>query len=198
VQGGPEAEGFLAPQRVGLVYVGLYRQHRPRVCSSRSLDDSKRGRGDPDAWLDRGGKGFYLGYRTVFIADIKGFQLGNVDAPANVSKRLLAEHLIDRVLGDDIEIELLTNDSDFESRQVFEVIKTRKVLSLIAWRRVKGRKNLTDILTIKDRIDVEGPEWMRAIYKLLRAMVKGFIGREKSRLAYRRLTWQELKNMDVH
>ena len=46
-----------------------------RVWSSRSLDDSKRGRGDPDARLGRCRKGFYLGYRSVFLTDIARAQL---------------------------------------------------------------------------------------------------------------------------
>ena len=54
-----------------------------------------------------------------------------------------------------------------------------------------------DVLTVKDRIDVEGPEWMRTVYKRLRAVVEGF-GRVKSRLAYRRLTWQGLENASIH
>lgn len=40
---------------------------------------------------------------------------------------------------------------------------------LVAWRRMKGRVNTPGVLTVKDRIDVEGPEWMRAVYKRLRA-----------------------------
>jgi len=53
------------------------------------------------------------------------------------------------------------------------------------------------VLTVKDRIDVEGPEWERVIYKRLRAVVEGF-GRAKSRLTYERLTWQGLQNASIH
>ena len=54
------------------------------------------------------------------------------------------------------------------------------------------------MLAVKDRIDVEGPEDKRVIYKKLRAVVEGFNGRVKSRLAYRRLTWQGLGNASIH
>jgi len=39
---------------------------------------------------------------------------------------------------------------------------------------------------------------MRVVYKRLRAVVEGFNGRAKSRLAYRRLTWQGLENANIH
>ena len=45
---------------------------------------------------------------------------------------------------------------------------------------------------------MEGPEWKKAIYKRLRAVVEGFNGRAKSRLAYERLTWQGLENVGIH
>jgi len=169
-----------------------------RAWSSRSPDDSKRGRGDPDARLGRGGKGFYLGYRTVFLTDIEGFPLGHVEAPANVNEPLLVGPLLDRVLGEDIEVELLAGDSGFESRRVFDVLEARRMAPLVAWRRMKGRDNPADVLTIRDRIDVEGPEHKHVVYKRLRAVVEGFIGRVKCRLAYGRLTWQGLENASIH
>jgi len=49
--------------------------------------------------------------------------------------------------------------------------------------------NPPDVFSVKGRIDVEGPGWMRAIYKRLRAAAESFNGRAKSRLAYQRLTW---------
>jgi hypothetical protein len=169
-----------------------------RAWSSRSLDDNKRGRGDPDARLGRGGKGFYLGYRSLFLTDIEGFPLGHVEAPANVNEPLLVEPLLDRVLGEDIEVEMLAGDSGFESRRVFEALEARKMAPLVAWRSMKGRENPPDVLTVRDRIDVEGPEWKKRIYKRLRAVVEGFIGRVKSRLGYGRLTWQGLENVGIH
>jgi hypothetical protein len=169
-----------------------------RAWSSRSLDDNKRGRGDPDARLGRSGKGFYLGYRTAFLTDIEGFPLGHVEAPANVNEALLVEPLLDRVLGEDIEMELLAGDSGFESHRVFEALEARRMAPLVAWRRMKGRENPPDVLSVKDRIDVEGPEWVRTVYKRLRAVVEGFIGRVKCRLGYGWLTWQGLENASIH
>ena len=61
-----------------------------------------------------------------------------------------------------------------------------------------GRVNPADVLTVKDRIDVEGAEWKRVIYKRLKAMVEGFNRRVKGRLAYERLTWQGLENAGIH
>jgi len=69
---------------------------------------------------------------------------------------------------------------------------------LVAWRSMKRRVNPPDVLTVKDRIDVEGPEHKRVAYKRLRALVEGFIGRVKSRLGYERLTWQGLGNASTH
>jgi hypothetical protein len=183
---------------VGLVQAACVDGTDLRAWSSRSLDDSKRGRGDPDARLGRGGKGFYLGYRSLFLTDIEGFPLGHVEAPANMNEPLLVEPLLDRVLGEDIELELLAGDSGFESRRVFDVLEAHRMASLVAWRRMRGRENPSDVLTIRDRIDVEGPEYKRVIYKRLRALVEGFIGRVKCRLGYGRLTWQGLENVSIH
>ena len=121
-----------------------------RAWSSRSLDDSRRGLGDPDARLGRGRMGYYLGYRSLFLTDIEGFPLGHVEALANVNEPLLVEPLLDRVLGEAIEVELLAGDSRFESRRVFDVVETRKVAPLIAWRRIGDRDNPPDVLTVRD------------------------------------------------
>ena len=166
--------------------------------SSRDPHDTKRGLGDPDARLGRGKKGFLLGYLSLFLVDIEGFPLGHLEAPLNVNEKQLVEELLTRVLGECIEVELLAADSQFESQAVFRLLESLKVSHIIAWRRLKGRDNPADVLTVKDRIDVEGPEWKRRIYKRLRAVVEGFNGRAKSRLAYRRLTWQGLDNACVH
>jgi len=169
-----------------------------RAWSSRSLDDSRRGLGDPDARLGRGGKGFYLGYRTLFLTDVEGFPLGHVEAPANVNETLMVEPLLGRVLGENLEVELLAGDSGFESRRVLDAVESRKMAPLIAWRSMRGRENPPDVLTVKDRIDVEGPEHKRVVYKRLRAVVKGFISRVKTRLGYGGLTWQGLENVSIH
>jgi len=166
--------------------------------SSRDPHDTRRGLGDPDARLGRGKKGFLLGYLSLFLVDIEGFPLGHIEAPLNVNEKQLVEALLLRVLGECIEVELLAADSQFESQGVFELLESLKIGHIIAWRRLKSRENPADVLTVKDRIDVEGPEWKRRIYKRLRAMVEGFNGRVKSRLAYRRLTWQGLGNASIH
>ena len=166
--------------------------------SSRDPGDTRRGLGDPDARLGRGGKGFLLGYLSLFLVDIEGFPLGHIEAPLNVNEKQLVEELLARVLGECIEVELLAGDSQFESQAVFDLLDSLKIAHIIAWRRLKGRENLPDVLTVKDRIDVEGPEWKKRIYKRLRAVVEGFNGRAKSRLAYERLTWQGLDNASIH
>jgi hypothetical protein len=89
---------------VGLVQAACIDGTDLRAWSSRSLDDNKQGRGGPDARLGRGRRGFYLGYRTVFLTDIEGFPFGHVEAPANVNESLLVEPLLDKVLGEDIEV----------------------------------------------------------------------------------------------
>jgi len=183
---------------VGLVQAACVDGTDLRAWSSRSLDDSRRGLGDPDARLGRGGKGFYLGYRTLFLTDVEGFPLGHVEAPANVNETLMVEPLLDRVLGEDLEVELLAGDSGFESRRVLDAVESRKMAPLIAWRSMRGRENPPDVLTVKDRIDVEGPEHKRVVYKRLRAVVKGFISRVKTRLGYGGLTWQGLENVSIH
>ena len=166
--------------------------------SSRDPHDTSRGLGDPDARLGRGKKGFILGYQSLFLVDMEGFPLGHVEAPANVNEKKLVEPLLDRLLGEDIELELIAGDSQFESGQVFDALQARKISNIIPWRRLKGRENPSDVLSVKDRIDVEGPEHLRVIYKGLRAMVESLNGRVKARLAYSRLTWQGLQNASIH
>jgi hypothetical protein len=166
--------------------------------SSRDPHDTRRGLGDPDARLGRGKKGFLLGYQSLFLVDVEGFPLGHVEAPLNVNEKELVEELLDGVLGECIEVELLAADSQFESQAVFDLLDSLKVGHIIAWRRLKGRENPPNVLTVKDRIDVEGPDWKKVIYKRLRAVVEGFNGRAKSRLAYERLTWQGLRNASIH
>ncbi len=183
---------------VGLVQAACVDGTDLRAWSSRSLEDGRRGLGDPDARLGRGKNGFVLGYSSLFLTDMEGLPLGHIEAPANVNEPLLVESLLDRVLGDDIELELLAGDSGFESSRVFDVLDARKIKDLIAWRHLKGRENPVDALTVKDRICVEGPEYKRVVYRRLRAVVEGFIGRVKYRLAYGRLTWQGLENACIH
>jgi len=98
---------------VGLVQAACEDGTDLRAWSGRDLDESRRGLGDPDARLGRGGKGFYLGYRSLFLTDVEGFPLGHVEAPANVNEALMVESLLDGVLGENIEVELLAGDSGF-------------------------------------------------------------------------------------
>jgi len=84
--------------------------------SSRDPHDTSRGLGDPEARVGRCKQGFYLGYQSLFLVDIEGFPLGHEEAPANVNEKELVEPLLDRVLGEDLEVELLAADSQFESQ----------------------------------------------------------------------------------
>jgi len=166
--------------------------------SSRDPHDTRKGLGDPEARVGRGKKGFYLGYQSLFLADMEGFPLGHEEAPANRNEKELVEPLLDRLLGEDIEVELAVGDSQLESPRVFESLEERKIGHIIVWRRVKGRDNPPDVLTVKDRIGVEGPGYLRCIYQKLKAMSESLNGRLKARLAYSRLTWQGLGNASIH
>jgi len=166
--------------------------------SSRDPHDTSRGLGDPDARVGRGKKGFSLGYLSLFLDDIEGFSLGHLEASLNVNEKQLVEALLHRVLGESIEVELVAGDSQLESEAIFRLLDELKISHIIAWRKLKGRVNPPGVLSVKDRIDVEGPEWMRVIYKRLRAAAESFNGRAKSRLGYQRLTWQGLENVSIH
>jgi len=169
-----------------------------KAWSSLDPHDTGRGLGDPDARVGRGKKGFMLGYQSLFLVDIEGFPLGHVEAPLNVNEKQLVEALLDKVLGDCIEVELLVGDSQLESQAIFDLLDELKMSHIIAWRKLKGRVNPPEVLSVKDRIDVEGPEWLRVIYERLRAASESFNGRAKSRLGYQRLTWQGLENVGIH
>ena len=166
--------------------------------SSRNPHDTGQGLGDPDARLGRGKKGFILGYQSLFLVDIEGFPLGHVEASVNVNEKRLVEPLLNKVLGEDMEVELVVADSQFESDKLFASLEDRRIANIIAWRRYKGHENPQDVLTVKDRIDVEGPEHLRVVYKRMRAMVESLNGRVKSRMAFSRFTWQGLGNASVH
>jgi hypothetical protein len=166
--------------------------------SSRDPHDTSRGLGDPEARLGKGKKGFVLGYQSLFLVDIEGFPLGHVEASANVNEKRLVRPLLDGLLGEDIELELLAGDSQFESKPAFGVLEARKIDNVIPWRRLKRRRNPPDVLSVKDRIDVEGPEHLRVVYKRLRSKSESLNGRVKCRLAYGRFTWQGVWNACVH
>jgi hypothetical protein len=183
---------------VGLVQAACVDGTDLPAWSSRDPHDTSRGLGDPDARLGRGKKGFVLGYQSLFIVDMEGFPLGHVEAPANVNEKRLVEPLLDKLLGENIEVELLAGDSQFESGQVFDALNARKIDYVVPWRRLKERVNPSQVLSVKDRIDVEGPEHLRVVYKMLRAKSESLNGRVKARLAYSRLTWQGLRNACIH
>jgi hypothetical protein len=121
-----------------------------------------------------------------------------MEAPANLNEKELVEPLLDRVLGEDLEVELAVGDSQLESPRVFQCLEERRIGHIIVWRRMKGRGNPLDVLTVKDRISVKGPEYLRCIYQRLKAMSESLNGRLKARLAYSRFTWQGLSNASIH
>lgn len=86
-----------------------------------------------------------------------------------MNEKRLVELLLDKVLGEDLEVELIAADSQFESANVFKIIESRKISYVIPWRRLKVRVNPPDVLSVKDRIDVASPECLRVVYKMLRA-----------------------------
>ncbi|MGD0072302.1 MAG: transposase [Candidatus Bathyarchaeia archaeon] len=182
---------------IGLVQLACLDGTDFEAWSSRDPHDTSRGLGDPDARLGRGKKGFILGYQSLFLVDAEGLPLGHVEASVNVNEKKLVEPLLD-TLGKDFEVELVAGDSQFESKQVFDALEARKIGNVIAWRRLEGRVNPPDVLTVKDRIDVEGPEHLRVIYKGLRAMSESLNGRVKARIAFSRLTWQGIENASIH
>ena len=166
--------------------------------SSRDPNDTRKGLGDPDARLGRGKKGFILGYQSLFLVDIEGFPLGHVEASVNVNEKMLVEALLAKVLGEDLEVELVVGDSQFESQRLFDWLGANRIANIIAWKRHRGHGNPPDVLTVKDRIDVEGPQYLRVVYKRLRAMVESLNGRIKSRLDFSQFTWQGLGNACIH
>ena len=183
---------------VGLIQAACIDGTDFEVWSSRDPHDTTKGLGDPDARLSRGKKGFILGYQSLFLVDIEGFPPGHVEAPVNVNERMLVDPLLDKVLGEDLEVELVAGDSQFESSQIFESLNSRKISNVIPWRHIDGRENPSDVLSVKDRIDVEGPLHLRVVYKRLRVMVESLNGRVKSRLDFSQFTWQGLGNACVH
>jgi len=183
---------------VGLVQAACLDGTDFEAWSSRDPHDTGKGLGDPDAKLGRGKKGFILGYQSLFLVDIEDCPLGHVEASVNVNEKMLVEPLLDKVLGEDIEVELIVADSQFESQQVFDNLRAKRIANIVAWRRYEGHVNPPDVLTVKDRIDVEGPEYLRVVYKRMRAMVESLNGRVKSRLDFSQFTWQGLGNACIH
>ena len=79
---------------------------------------------------------------------------------------------------------------------LFENLDLTQIFPIL-WRSMLRWIDPPDVLTVKDRIYVEGREWKRIISNRLMA-AESFNGRIKNRLAYGRLTWQGLGNVSVH
>jgi hypothetical protein len=116
----------------------------------------------------------------------------------NVSEKKLVMPLLDKVLGDDMDVELLAADSQSESGELFDALESRKLEHVILRRRLKGRVNPPDVLSVKNRIDVECPEHLRSIYHRLRTPNESLFRRAKCRLNQSRFTWQGLDNVCIH
>lgn len=95
----------------GLIHASAVDGTDLQAWSSRDPHDTCRGLGDSEARLGRCPKGFYLGYRSLFLVDMEGFPLGHVEASANRNEKMLVESLLDEVLGEDFEVELVVGDS---------------------------------------------------------------------------------------
>lgn len=182
----------------GLVQASAVDSTDLEAWSSRDPRDSTRGLGDPEARVGMGPEGYYLGYRSLFLVDMEGLPLGHVEAPANVNDKRLVEKLLEEALGEEMEVELIAGDSQFESQPLFAVLEEKKIAHVIPWRRLRRRSIPAEELTVKGRIDVEGPEWKRLVYKRLRAKVEGYIARVKARLHYHQFTWKGLENAGIH
>jgi hypothetical protein len=166
--------------------------------SRRDHHNTRIGLGDPEARVGRGKKGFLLGYQSLCLVDIEGIGLGHVEAPLNLNEKQLVADLLEKVLGEDIELELVAGDSQFDSGEIFRLLESHRVEHVIPWRRLRGREAPFGVLSLKSKIDVEGPEHLRCIYHRLRAPAEGLFGRAKTRLGFSGLTWQGLDNVCIH
>jgi len=112
-----------------------------------------------------------------------------------VNEKELVKPLLDEALGEDFEVELAAGDSQLESKRVFQTLEERKIAHIIPWRRLKDPP---DVLIVKDRISVEGPEHKCVIYGRLRASVESFISTLKNHLGYDDFTWRGMENAYIH
>jgi len=183
---------------LGLIQAACFYGTDLKAWSCRNPKDNSRGFGDPEATVGMGHEGYYLGYRSLLLIDMEGLPLGHVEAPANVNEKDLVEPVLNDALGGDIEVELVAGDSQLESDRVFKAHEARKIAHVIPWRKVKGRTNPPDVLTVKDKITVEGPEHLKVIYGRLRATAEGFISTLKTQLGYDNYTWKGLENASIH
>jgi hypothetical protein len=178
---------FLA---LGLIQAACFDGTDLKAWGSRNPKDNRKGLGDPEARVGRGPEGYYLGYRSLLLIDMEGSPLGHVEAPANVNEKDLVEQVLNDALGLEVEVEVVAGDSQLESH--------RKITHVIPWRKLKGRVNPTNVLTVKDKITVEGPEHLKIVYGRLRATAEGFISTLKTQLGYDNYTWKGLENASVH
>jgi hypothetical protein len=63
---------------------------------------------------------------------------------------------------------------------------------------MKSRENPPHMLTIRDRINVKGPENKWVVYQRLLVMVEVFISQVRNSLDHGRLTWHRLENTHIH
>src|SRR3989304_6701805 len=152
------AEGFLAIEKwlrheamrlrksqplsaLGLIQAACLDGTDFEAWSSRDPRDTRKGLGDPDARLGRGKKGFILGYQSLFLVDIEGFPLGDVEGSVKGNGKMLVGPLLDRLVGEDIEVEVAAGESQFESEAGLDSLRSRKISGVIPWRCLKGREN---------------------------------------------------------
>lgn len=98
-------------------------------------------------------------------------------------------------------------------RRLFEKVDLRAILLLLwfglheygpeglvefPWRHLKERENPPEVLTVKNRISIEGPEHKCVIYGRLRASVEGFVSTLRNHLGYDNFTWKSLENASIH
>jgi len=62
----------------------------------------------------------------------------------------------------------------------------------------EGENKPPDVLTVKDKITVEGPEHLKVIYGRLRATAEGFVSTLKTQIGYDNYTWKGLDNAAIH
>jgi hypothetical protein len=182
---------------LGLIQAACFDGTDLKAWSCRDPKDNRKGLGDPEARVGRGPEGYYLGYRSLLLIDMEGLPLGHVEAPANVNEKDLVEQVLNDALGD-MEVEVVAGDSQLESKTVFQTMENRKIAHVIPWRKLKGRTNPPNVLTVKDKITVEGPEHLKAIYGRLRAAAEGFMSTLKTQLGYDNYTWKGLDNASIH
>jgi hypothetical protein len=183
---------------LGLIQAACFDGTDLKAWSSRNPKDNRKGFGDPEATVGMGPEGYYLGYRSLLLIDMEGLPLGHVEAPANVNEKDLVEQVLNDALGGDMEVEVVAGDSQLESKTVFQKLENRKIAHVIPWRKLKGRTNPPNVLTVKDKITVEGPEHLKIIYGRLRAAAEGFMSTLKTQLGYDNYTWKGLDNASIH